>query len=176
MKHIFILFMLLAAGKSGWGVKNVSQYRLDEKSEVKIDEHLQGIWKMAEDTSSHNYFIVEKDGDYGLSLTYMNKHGDNRGLEHWGASFSKVKNTTFLQVPNWDWNHHGYMFLKINSISTPRSWDVVAQLVVDPTLYKMTSSEEIRAYFERNLDNPNFYGSELHFRKKFEFNSFRPSE
>ncbi len=154
------------------GIKNVCKYPIDEKPVVRIDDHLQGIWKMEEDSDSHNYFIVEKEDDHAYVLTYMNRSGDNRGLEHGRAYFSEINNVKFLVFPNWYREHQGYVFLKIKYISTG-SWDVTASMVMDTTLYKIQNSSELRALFEKNVNNPAFYGRDLHFRKRFEFNSWR---
>ena len=94
MKSLFLLFTFLltgqiAADNSGNGIKNVCKYSLDESPKVRIDDHLQGIWKLKEDTDFHNYFILEKVDDYRYCLTYMNRSGDNRGLEHGLAFFLK---------------------------------------------------------------------------------------
>ena len=64
---------------------NVSfTYRpIDEKPLIGINEDLAGIYKLREDTNSHNYFVVEKANDLEYSVTYMNRGGDNRG---WNTS------------------------------------------------------------------------------------------
>ena len=146
---------------------------MDEKPVVRIDDHLQGIWKMAEDTNAHDYFIIEKDGDFAYSITYMNRGGDNRGLEHGRFFFSEINKVKFINIPNWDEDNPGYLFLKIIDISRG-SWDMTACLATNPSLKNVRSTEELRALVEKNLNNPSFFGKELHFRKKFEFNSFRP--
>ncbi len=50
---------------------------------------------------------------------------------------------------------------------------MTANLVIDPSIRNVKSKEELRELLGKNLNNPSFYGKELHFRKKFEFNSFR---
>ncbi len=159
---------------SGNGIKNVSMYPLGDMYKVRIDDHLQGIWKLREDTDKNNYFILEKQDDYTYSITYMDHGGDNRGLEHGRAFFSEIGGTKFLNVTNWNsHNVPGYIFLKIKEISAPRSWDMTACLVTDTTLDKFAGNAELQALVEKNLNNPAFYGQDLHFRKKFEFNSFK---
>ena len=172
MNNLVAFLLIFFANHSANGLKNVSQYAIDKEPLVRIDDHMQGIWKLAEDSDFHNYFIVEKDGDSAYVLTYMNRSGNNRGLEHGRAFFSEINHVKFLNFPNWDWDHHGYVFLKINNIGQG-SWDMTANLVTDTTLVNVKSNSELRALFEKNLNNPAFYGKELHFRKKFEFNSFR---
>ena len=138
---------------------------------MRIDDHLQGIWKLADDTDFHNYFILEKVNDYKYSITYMNRSGNNRGLEHGIVYFSEIDNVKFLNVSNWDWDHHGLVFLKIKEI-TPGSWDMTANLVIDTTLSQLNSSEALCEHIRKRLKDPLIYGKELHFRKKFEFNSY----
>jgi hypothetical protein len=166
-----LLFAFFAPGIWSSGIKNACPYTIDEKPVVRIDDHMQGIWKMAEDTDFHNYFIIEKDGDFAYSITYMNRSGDNRGLEHGSFSFSEINNVKFIVIRNWDEDYPGYLFLKINNI-TQGSWNMTASLVTDPSITKVKSRAELHELLEKNLNNPSFYGKELHFRKKFEFNSF----
>ena len=75
---------------------------IDESPVTGINEDLVGIYKLKEDTNSHNYFVIEKANDLEYSVTYMNRGGDNRGLEHFGAYLSIVENNIFLnvQTPN----------------------------------------------------------------------------
>ena len=166
----FLLFSFFIPGVWSSGIKNACKYSIDEKPVVRIDDHMQGIWKMIEDTDMHNYFIIEKDGDFEYAITYMNRSGDNRGLEHFGFFFSEINGVKFIDIPNWDEDHAGYLFLKINYISQG-SWDMSASLVADPSIANVKSKEELRALLAKNLNNPSFYGKELHFHKKFEFNS-----
>lgn len=170
MKSLFLFLIFCSPQFFQSGISTVSPYTINDKEKVRIDDHMQGIWKFAEDTDSHNYFIVEKDGDYGYCITYMNRSGNNRGLEHNGLYFGEVNNVKFLTLYNWDQGHHGYVLLKIKSVGRG-SWDVVASLVTDPSITKVKSSAALRALLAKNLDNPSFYGKDLHFRKKFEFNS-----
>jgi hypothetical protein len=172
MKSLFLVLFLLPGIWSS-GIKSASKFTLDEKPVVRIDDHLQGIWKLAEDTNYHNYFIVEKDGNFQYSITYMNRGGDNRGLEHGMFFFSEINGVKFINIGNWDDEHPGYILLKINEIGTPRSWSLTASIVTDMSITKVTSRKELRALLEKNLNNASFYGKELHFKKKFEFNSFR---
>ena len=146
----------------------VSRFSIDEKPNVRIDDHMQGVWKMREDTDKHNYFIVEKDGDYEYCMTYMNRSGDNRGLEHGGGFFSMINNVKFLTMPSG--NNDGWLILKIKDV-TRGSWDVTLNLITDPRLRSVKSRAELRELIEKNLNNPAFYSKDLHLRKKFEFNS-----
>lgn len=172
MKSILaLLLMYFAPGMWSSGIKNACKVSIDEKPVVRIDDHLQGIWKLKEDTDSHNYFIIEKDGDYEYSITYMNCGGNNRGLEHGGFFFSEINGVKYINIGNWDEDYRGYIFFKIKSISKG-SWDMVANLVTDPALTKVKDRSELRKLLAQDADNPTFLGKELHFRKKFEFNSF----
>lgn len=173
MNYCLALLCFFLAGSSGNGAGNACKYPIDERPIMHVDDHLQGIWKMREDTNFHNYIVLEKADDYSYSITYMDHGGDNRGLEHGKAFFSEIDGTRFLQVSNWDFDHPGMIFLKVLKISEPRSWDMTAVLVTDTTLYKIKSSAALRSHLQKNLNNPNIYGKELHFRKKFEFNSFK---
>lgn len=170
MKKYFLLLTAVLCCSSLFAQRNVCQFSIDEKPTVRVDDHLQGIWKLREDTNYHNYFIVEKLDDYSYCLTYMNYGGDNRGLEHGWAFFSEINNVRFMTLPSGD--NRGVIFLKINSIGKG-SWDMTANLVISPEIMKVKSRKELRSLLEKNLKNPSFYSKELHFRKKFEFNSCR---
>jgi hypothetical protein len=165
-----ILFTFFAPGIWSSGIKNACKYSIDEKPVVRIDDHMQGIWKMAEDTDSHNYLIIEKDGDFAYCITYMNRSGDNRGLEHGQIYFSQISNVKFIVIYNWDDDYRGFLFYRIDNIDQG-SWDVTARLVIDPSIRNVKSRDELRTLLEKNLNNQSFYGKELHFEKKFEFNS-----
>jgi hypothetical protein len=174
MKY-FLLILLLPFFLFGiWdsGITNACKYAIDEKPIVRIDDHMQGIWKLAEDTNYNDYFIIEKDGNFQYSITYMNRGGDNRGLEHGGFNFSMIGKVKFIVISNWDENNPGFLFYRIDSVDRG-SWDVVLRLATDPSLKNVKSRTELRNLLAKNLNNPSFYGKELHFRKKFEFNSFR---
>jgi hypothetical protein len=176
MKYLLTLAIVLFATipmQSKTSIGHACKFKLDEKAKVRIDDHMQGIWKMAEDTDFHNYFVLEKDGAYEYELTYMNKSGDNRGLEHGTVYFSVINHVKFLMVPDWDFDNRGYIYLRIDSVSSPRSWEVVATVVTDARLSNVKSSAELHTLFEKNLNNPAFYGQKIHFRKKFEFNSWK---
>lgn len=158
-------------------VKFLSEYQLDEHPNTETDIHMQGIWKLKEDTNANNYFVVERDGSYRFSITYMNRGGDNRGLEHSTAFFSEVDGVKFLNAPYRSFfnepSFRGTVLLRVDEVDVPHCWDVTFTLVTDPNLYKMKSSAELRAYIRQHLKDPAIYGKQLHFRKKFEFNSFR---
>ena len=167
MKSLAFLLLVFCAPQF-WssGITNACNITIDNKEKARIDDEMQGIWKLAEDTDSHNYFIVEKDGDYGYALTYMNRGGNNRGLEHFRAFFIEVNHVKFLTLGNWDTEHPGYVFLKIKDVGRG-SWQVTAALVTDKRLRDVTNIAELRELLEKNLNNPDFYGKELHFRKRF---------
>lgn len=173
----FLLFFAGAPYKNTPPVKYLCQYPLDEYPTVETDIHMQGIWKLKEDTNYNNYFVVERDGTFRFNITYMNRGGDNRGLEHASAWLSEVNRVKFLNAPYSsffsDEEFFGKVLLRIDEVSKPRSWNVTVTLVADTNLYKMKSSEELRDYVAKNMQSPGFYGKQLHFRKKFEFNSFR---
>lgn len=173
MKSLFLFLLLLLSGNSDTaGVKNVSKYALEDVRDptVTIENYMQGIWKLQEDTNSHNYFILEKDNDKKYSITYMNRGGDNRGLEHFGFFMSEINDVKFITVSSWNREHPGWVFLRVNNMT---KWEITAQMVADDKLHAIKSQEDLRNYFEKNLNNPAFYGKELHFEKRFEFNSWK---
>lgn len=152
---------------------NISKYAIDEKPVVRIDDHLQGIWKLAEDTDMHNYFVIEKESDFNYAITYMDHGGNNRGLEHFRGFFSEIGNVKFVSLPNWVDEERGYVLLKIDEI-TAGSWNLTASLVTDPSIRYVSSREDLRMLLAKNVNNSKFYSpKKLHFRKRFEFNSFR---
>lgn len=158
-------------------VKFLCDYQLDERPFTETDHHMQGIWKLKEDTNANNYFVVERDGSYRLNITYMNRGGDNRGLEHTTAFFSEIDGVKFLNAPYSSFigepSFRGTVLLRVDEVDEPRCWNVTFTLVTDPNLYKMKGSAELRTYIRQHLKDPAIYGKQLHFRKKFEFNSFR---
>lgn len=177
MAHLILLFLLFFGPGKSTQVKYLCQHQLEEYPITETDIHMQGIWKLKEDTNYNNYFVVERDGTYRLNITYMNRGGDNRGLEHATAFFSEINGVKFLNAPYSSFfaeeNFRGTVLLRVDEVSAPRSWDVTMTLVTDTNLYKMNSSAELRKYVEQKMKSPQFYGKQLHFRKKFEFNSFR---
>ena len=172
MKILLYLF-LLAYAPNFWssGITNACNIKIDNKEKVRIDDHMQGIWKMAEDSNAHDYLIVEKAGDYRYSVTYMNRGGDNRGLEHEEAFIIEVNNTKYFTISNWDRDYPGWVFLKLDSIGKG-SWNITANLATDNRLKEVKDSKELRELLGANINNASFYGKELHFKKKYEFNSF----
>ncbi len=91
---------------------------IDDKPIVKIDKRLLGIWKMLEDTDKHNYFVIETLDSYRYNMTYMNRGGDNRGLEHFPGFISDVNKVKFLNITYRDRSKKtgSYFFLKILQI------------------------------------------------------------
>jgi hypothetical protein len=178
MPFFFLLLLCFSNPQSDeTPIKFLCHHYLDEYPSLESDPHMQGIWKLKEDTDQHNYFIVERDGAYRFNITYMNRSGDNRGLEHAQMHFSEVNGVTFLNAPYSSFfaepSFSGNVLLRLDSVSKPRSWNVVFTLVTDSNLYKMKDSHQLREYVSQNMKKPGFYGKQLHFRKKFEFDSFR---
>ncbi len=171
MKLLYLLFLLVGISQADNGIKNVSKYKLGEKTGLHMNERISGIWKMKEDTNFHNYFVLQNDdAEKTFIITYMNRSGDNRGLEHFSLYFIDVKGTEYIACSNWNWENPGWIFLKVSKVS---KFDITAQLVVDTNLYKMKSTEELRAYFEEHANEPAFVGEPIHFRKKFTFNDWK---
>ena len=169
-----LLLLLMAFGiisQADNGIKNVSKHRLGEKTGLHMNERISGIWKLKEDTNSHNYFVLQNDdAEKDFVITYMNRGGDNRGLEHGTLYFLDLNGSKYMACSNWNWQHSGWIFLKVSQVG---KFDITAQLVVDTNIHKMKSSEELRAHFVKNANNPAFVGDTLHFRKKFTFNDWR---
>ena len=171
MKLLFFLLLLAGISQADNGIKNVSKYDLGPKTGLHMSDRISWIWKMKEDTNSHNYFVLQNDeAEKDFMITYMNHGGDNRGLEHFTFYFLDLNGTKYMACSNWNWENPGWIFLKVSQLS---KFDITAQLVVDTNLYKMKSSQELRAYFEKNAANPAFVGDTLHFRKKFTFNDWK---
>lgn len=147
--------------------KVYSKYSLDEQPRVPADTNMIAIWKMAEDVDAHNYFVLERYSLNEFVCTYMNRGGNNRTYENFGLFFSKVGNANFLNVGYRDnqTNTSGYFFLKVTDQDV-RGWNMTLSLVTDTTLRAITSREALRERIAKNIDNPNFYGKPMHFRKK----------
>ncbi len=152
----------------------MSIYPLGEMYKVRIDDHLQGIWKLEEDTNKNCYFIFEKKDDYTYNVSYMKPFGDARELQRARVFFSEIGGQKFLNVVNWDRQYgSGYVFLKIKEVTGPGNWDITACQIVDTTIYRVPGNAKLETLVEKNLDNPAFYGHDIHFHKKFEFNNFK---
>ena len=142
----------------------------DEHAIVKVDTNLIGIWKMAEDTDAHNYFVIEKYNDYQYAVTYMNRGGSNRTYENFAAFFSEIGSTKFFNV---GYNYYdkqtetsdvGYFFLKVINIDQ-RGFDMTLALVSDTTMKKISSQKGVRERIAKNLNNLSFYDKHIHFHK-----------
>ncbi len=170
MNLVFLLLMLFSGGGNINGA-DANQIDRGESLRIDIPDGMQGIWKMREDTSSHNYFVLEKDNNKLHIITYMDNHGDNRGWEHGHFFMWDVKGTKFIVMAGWDMNHPGLGYLKVNKLQQGE-WEMTAQAVTDLSIKKMTP-QEAYAFLEKHLNDPGIYTEELHFRKKFEFNSWK---
>ncbi len=69
MGTLFLFLALFFGNTKTNQVKYLCKYPLDEHSWVETDMHLQGIWKLRQDTNYNNYFVVERDGTYQLNIT-----------------------------------------------------------------------------------------------------------
>ncbi|HRO42946.1 MAG TPA: hypothetical protein PL009_08935 [Flavipsychrobacter sp.] len=148
---VLALHVLLFYEASGQNGKNVA---------AKIDNDLVGIWKMQEDTDKHNYFVVEKSDEFTFSLTYMNKSGNNRGLEHFTSPYFVVNNEKFIQVKGLNY---------LVRLLTAEKFRIVAAIVDDDKVFKLSDSD-LKTHLASNLQNPSFYRDTVHFRKLFTLN------
>jgi len=150
-----LLCILLAAC---WiGIYNPVLGQSAKPISAKINDELMGIWKLQEDTDKHNYFIVEKDDDATFSLTYMNRSGDNRGLEHFPAPYFVLNNEKFVYVP-------GMKYLVRLLVS--EKFRITAAVVGDNTIFSL-SDAEMKKRIASNMHNATFYKDTIHFRKLF---------
>lgn len=170
MNLVFLLLMLFSGGENLSGA-DANQIDKGESLRINIPDGMQGIWKMKEDTSSHNYFVLEKENSMLHIITYMDKHGDNRGWEHGHFFMWDVKGTKFIVMSGWDMDNPGLGYLKVNKLESGE-WSMTAQAVTDVSIKKMTP-QEAHAFLEKHLDDPAIYTKELHFRKKLEFGSWK---
>jgi hypothetical protein len=155
-------FLLL----SSVGCISFSPVAIDEKPSIKIDENLVGIWKMREDTNSHDYFVVENSSATEYSVCYMNRGGDNRVFEHNPAFFSEVNGTKLLNVYYRDFSDdYGYFFLKVLAIDH-NGFEMTAVALSDTMMKHMKTSKDVRKRIADNINNTAFYKDTLHFRKK----------
>ena len=143
-----------------------AKYGLDDHPSVAVDTDLIGIWKMAEDTDPHNYFVIEKYNDNRYAFTYMTRGGSNRTYENDGAFFSDINGTRFINVGYYDWDSHSgeYFFLKVIEIKN-RGFDMTLELVADTTLKDISDPKEVRERIAKNLNNRDYYKKPVHFHK-----------
>jgi len=168
---LIALFMMIASGGNTPELSNISKYPVDTLHGIPPEGHIQGIWKIAEDTDMHNYLIIELDTPNGYCISYMNRGGDNRGIEHGPLFFSVINGVSFISIGAWDRHYTpGWVLMRVDNIGY-NSWHITARVVTSPEIKNAKSSAELHDLLAKNLDNPAFYGKEVHFNKKFELNS-----
>jgi len=171
--------------------RNVARVAIDSKQVVKLDTNLLGIWKAAEDTNKKDFIFIQscfdanenvwpyltdsvkKLKDYECYITRMDNGGHNPHYEQWGCFLSKVGSFTFLNVPyrndNLKWSerksttnlYEGFCFVRLVFIS--KGYDTITTAYVsDTTLCRFKTSQELRAYFTKNVTRSSFYCDTLH--------------
>jgi len=147
--------------------KFTAKYALDEHPKEPADTDFIAIWKMEEDADQHNYIVVERRAVNEFVFTYMNRGGSNRTYENFGAFFSKLGNTNFINVRvyNREQKRVEYFFLKATDIDD-RGWGMTLSLVNDTTLKNISSREALRNHLTKNVNNPAFFSKPVHFHKK----------
>jgi hypothetical protein len=144
---------------------------IDEKPMQPISDNMIGIWKMREDTNAHDYYVVEPYKENAYCVSYMNRGGDNRRIEHARVFFSEINNVKFINVPYGNPFDEppledGYIFLRVMS-HDHNGFEMTALVVNDPGLKGLSNSGEIRKRIAANMDKPSYYAKDtLHFRKK----------
>ncbi len=112
-------------------------------------------------------------------ITRMDHHGINPHYQQWNAFTSYVNNATFLNIKyvyspsayltpgspvNTDGDEEGYLLVRVLNIN-PTKNRITTATVADTFMKHIKSSKEVRAYVEKNLDNPAFYSDTFHFYK-----------
>ena len=166
MKQVILGIMGLIIIMSATGCLSLAPVTIDDKPTIKIDENLVGIWKMKEDTNTHDYFVIENENQYQYSVCYMNRGGDNRVYEHNPAWFSVVNGTKFLNVYYRDFEiSGGYLFLKVLSIDH-NGFEMTAAVLADSMMPHLSTSAQVRKRIAAHINDVSFYTDTLHLRKK----------
>ncbi len=168
MKRCFAGLVLLLFVLCFGACDYVSMYSIDKPALIKMDTRMLGIWKLVEDTSLANYFIIERKDDYNCKITYMNKNGENPQFAHFPAFFSMVDSVSFLNVSYKDYNSQGFFFLKVLDFNVNV---LTVAMYADTNLSKTHTPLEVRAEIERNVHDPRYFKDVYHLRKVFNFTS-----
>lgn len=176
-----------------YGCGAISQHAIDEEPKLSIDLNYLGIWKALEDTSSENYFLIQSYRDVFpkvamydeikidehyltnktkyIFITYMNNGGRNPIYQQFHAFFSKVNNSTFLNI---SYNgtgepsspKEGYFFARIASENFQLSTKtLILEIVTDARVSGAFSSDQLKSYFENNIEKTELFGRTLHLYK-----------
>lgn len=135
-----------------------------DENQVVADTNLIGIWKLAEDSDPHNYFVLQRFDHNSFVFTYMNRGGSNRTYENVSMHLSKIGNTNFINVRYNDIesDNAGYFYLKVSELT---NWTMTISLVTNEDLKKLGSGNAIRNAISQNNNNAKYFGKPMHLRK-----------
>jgi hypothetical protein len=158
--------ILLACMLMAMACKYTASFPIDQPAKLKIDPRLLGIWKMQEDTSCSNYFVVEQKDDYHYKATYINKNGDNAVYSHFPIHYSEIEGSGFLNVSYVDQGYLTYFFTRVTDMSNEK---MTLVMYADSSILKAASPDTVRMTIKRHLDDPGYFRDTFHFRKVFTF-------
>ena len=159
------LFVFACAIIILFGSCKESNYPIDAKPLVKIDSRLLGTWK-ARDKEGQPPMLdmsvkLTKQTDVLYRLSIKEKDKGKAIEEATNAYLSEIDKSTFLNVHIKD-DTGGYIFFRILSIDAKGN-NITAVGMADTTLRTAVSSEDLRARFTKNLNNPSFYKDTVEF-------------
>ncbi len=173
MKKLFFVLAVLFCTTGVMAQGNLSKYLPVEPKKSKFDDNMQGIYKLTEDTDSHNYFVIEKITEYEYSISYMNRSGNNRGLEHFRMVIREFDGMKFLCVQNWLAGSDNWTFFRIRD-KAENYWNITMDIVMEETLQNAKDGKELTAMMLKHVNDPSFFGKEYHFMKKLTLGGLRP--
>lgn len=130
-----------------------------------INDRYKGIWKLDEDTNKYNYLIVEKRNGHTFNLTYMNRSGDNRGIEHVPGSYIDIKGGRFVHIAHIPGSKTSYT-LRLLSVDDG-IFSITAAVINDSTLTGLEDSVAVRDRISDHMNDAAYYSDTVHFTKKF---------
>ena len=168
MNKCYSIILLLLCALGIGGCDYVARYPIDKPALIKMDTRMLGIWKLTEDTSTHNYFVIERKDDFNCKVTYMNRYGENPQYAHFPVFFSMVDSVPFFNVSYRDYSASGYFFLKILEFNVNV---LTVAMYADSNLLQTKTPGDVRESIHKNLNDPRYFKQVYHFRKVFNFTS-----
>jgi hypothetical protein len=148
--------------------KNVATYPISEPSDECVQDWITGKWKFREDTDRNNFYEVSK-------LTGKDKNKYHIQAWNWASPaptyetdfyFSKIDGSLFVNIAYvaFGKEKQGFGFLKVSDIN-PGLDKLTLDCINDTTMQSLRSSADVMAHLTKNIANPAFYHSSLHFFK-----------
>lgn len=144
-----------------------AKFAIDKPSSKDLMDGAIGRWKFKGDPNKKNFYEIIRKAPYKLDryhIKYWDGDGTNPSFES-NLHFSKIGNTTFINVPYFEGNfeHQGFFFLKVISISKDFS-KITAVVVHDEHMWDLKENE-VRQHIKANMNNAAYYRDTVHLYK-----------